>query len=1101
MKKVTIVFGLLFMILVMSSIANAAWYDPNWRYRRSHDIGNITNAGTDYQVEIKFYYQNGTDTDDTIYLNNTVDEYILSVSSANHENYGLAYPVTYIFDIPAAETSAKVYYRYNVSETWTQLTEKAGSDHFDGIDAVRFNYTTDTAYVSIAYSNYTDEIHLRFTNSSDDPIRTSYDRIPLYYDDRKAAVTITADDWNNRTLAGKITNYRQYAFELVINETRSREMWFTGGVITATPSYEPVWSLIQPVIDAGYVELASHSRTHPHVPYPDYDIEINGSKQDLIANLTLPALNTMGDNEYVYAWLEPYGESNNDVRTTLGQNYYLCDRTALIGNGFSAWNAANNIYDEVGYTIRIGTDGTQNLTELNTSFDTAYAADDIYHLMMHPVNVNMSSGSNETLHFDHISNRTDVWYVGWGHMYLYHYVDQQDIVTVTPVLDRSNMDFSDIRFTDDDEVTLLDHWVDDKRLFDGENATFWVKINDNLNTTNATIYIYYGNPNALSASDGTATFLFFDNFSSSTLDATLWDINATGNITGSTADGYYEMVESYDNGADNNWWPSTNARHGNQHHAIWTPTVNFGFITEYWSSMLTAPASDYGIGGVGIIGTDTNVTAAAMIWDAQTLSIIARVRGVAEENVKNSIIFGISPTENDLKIVINTSSNITLWYRNMTETDFTRLDAANLTADIANLSILAGDKGNNFPDYIRIDNVRTRKYANPESDHGVWGAEEDVSFCQGNYTGGDWTISTTIYCQNEEIVLTGDLLIQSGGSLTLSNITLNYTLTEDGQYNITVESGGIFGLWNYTVINSTNSNFEYVIDVQSGSSFEMNDSRIEDAGYDDDYMGLRIGADNVNITNSNFTGNYVGVHFDGSSIPRYYFVNSTITNSGGYDVALSNGANVVALNVSFNRSTTDVADTSILTRRWFVDVHTIYDDSSIFPNVLVRVRNISGHQVLFDTTDANGDLRRIDLVEFDEGSSGINDWNNYTFSGEFQARSGSNITNISNNNVDSVYISLGTVVGGGGGGGPFGQLSGPAEPEENVTEAEPEIIEAVFDLPWWLLLLPIGAFVLYKLSETSEKKKNIRNANIFKRISRGKRQSRKNFRSRRGWKR
>jgi hypothetical protein len=41
---------------------------------------------------------------------------------------------------------------------------------------------------------------------------------------------------------------------------------------------------------------------------------------------------------------------------------------------------------------------------------------------------------------------------------------------------------------------------------DGDNATFWVKVADDLSSSPATIYIYYGNPNAATASNLTATF-------------------------------------------------------------------------------------------------------------------------------------------------------------------------------------------------------------------------------------------------------------------------------------------------------------------------------------------------------------------------------------------------------------------------------------------------------------------------------------------------------------------------------------------------------------------------------------------------------------------
>ncbi|MFW9890283.1 MAG: DUF2341 domain-containing protein, partial [Candidatus Thorarchaeota archaeon] len=67
-----------------------------------------------------------------------------------------------------------------------------------------------------------------------------------------------------------------------------------------------------------------------------------------------------------------------------------------------------------------------------------------------------------------------------------------------------------VRFTDDNGVTLLDYW---KESSTGFSAIYWVKISDSLDS-DATICIYYGNSTASSLSNGTATFLFFDDFES-----------------------------------------------------------------------------------------------------------------------------------------------------------------------------------------------------------------------------------------------------------------------------------------------------------------------------------------------------------------------------------------------------------------------------------------------------------------------------------------------------------------------------------------------------------------------------------------------------------
>jgi hypothetical protein len=48
-------------------------------------------------------------------------------------------------------------------------------------------------------------------------------------------------------------------------------------------------------------------------------------------------------------------------------------------------------------------------------------------------------------------------------------------------------------------VTLLNYWVDSVSV--GSFATFWVKIAGDLSLANQTIYIYYGNPNALTTSN------------------------------------------------------------------------------------------------------------------------------------------------------------------------------------------------------------------------------------------------------------------------------------------------------------------------------------------------------------------------------------------------------------------------------------------------------------------------------------------------------------------------------------------------------------------------------------------------------------------------
>lgn len=77
----------------------------------------------------------------------------------------------------------------------------------------------------------------------------------------------------------------------------------------------------------------------------------------------------------------------------------------------------------------------------------------------------------------------------------------------TDFWEKVNSDGSDVRFTASDKTTLLDHYLDS---FDSsaQTAKYWVKVNSIGASTTETIYLYYGNSLATSASSLESTFSY-----------------------------------------------------------------------------------------------------------------------------------------------------------------------------------------------------------------------------------------------------------------------------------------------------------------------------------------------------------------------------------------------------------------------------------------------------------------------------------------------------------------------------------------------------------------------------------------------------------------
>ncbi len=348
-------------------------------------------------------------------------EISVAVNSQIHADYGLSYPITYQLALPQGGTELTAYRRHAAGEAWLPIMEKTPEDFFNGEEVARFDYPGNLLYLSVAFGSVTDSIHLKIVNKAGQNVPAEYKGLSRYYDNRDAAVTVTADDWHP-----SFDEYFLYAMAIF----RQQRLWVSTAIVTEWCD-AATWQHIQTQLDSGNVEAMSHGRNHLYVPYPDPAYEVTGSKIDIIENLNLPAAFRNGEREYVYVWVAPYGQYDDQIDALVSENQYLVSRLVYFGEqGFSGWEGAKKKYAPVGVTREMGPlwGGSNNLTDLNNAFDKAVAAGGIYHVMCHPhVLFTMEEWAKPYTrqHLKHISNRKNLWYVSMGHLYLYHFLQDE----------------------------------------------------------------------------------------------------------------------------------------------------------------------------------------------------------------------------------------------------------------------------------------------------------------------------------------------------------------------------------------------------------------------------------------------------------------------------------------------------------------------------------------------------------------------------------------------------------------------------------------------------------------------------------------------------
>ncbi len=375
----------------------------------------------------------------------------VSIERAAWKKWGFQYPVTYAFHLPDIPADARVWSRDSPSAQWELLEEKTPADSFNGTACVRFDRIARKAYVSVGFGA-ANTIQLEFANVPS----VKFDVVAKYYDNRKAAYTLSNDNWGRRTSSHPGAAWKGMAndasdkYQAAVHACRTFHIPVTIAVNSRAVDRPAMWQRMQEELSREQFswEPAVHTATHPcnRTKYlvSGYETEILGCRDDILAHLE-----EIPYGQHVFTFILPCGYEDADVEQTAGDAFLFLRAWNRHDNPSSTvyvpWNVGHG-YFGIGGLQTVSYDSVfqsrhpagryyaKDVELLNRAFDTVVASGGIFYAMWHADRYENSvihdtrdgidgrQGSSLMQHLAHVANRRDLWYVANGWLYSYRYV-------------------------------------------------------------------------------------------------------------------------------------------------------------------------------------------------------------------------------------------------------------------------------------------------------------------------------------------------------------------------------------------------------------------------------------------------------------------------------------------------------------------------------------------------------------------------------------------------------------------------------------------------------------------------------------------------------
>ena len=279
-------------------------------------------------------------------------------------------------------------------------------------------------------------------------------------------------------------------------------------------------------------------------------------------------------------------------------------------------------------------------------------------------------------------------------------------ITDQEIYDKALADGADLRFTDKDG-NVLPYWI--QSWYPYATSKIVVKLPQMQIDEDTSIYIYYGNYLASSTSNGDNTFLFFDDFSGSTLKHLNWQEDSANNIDHEIQD-YFEFVDATKDGDIYMVYNPTDT--GSQHQAI-MEVPEYNYAIEWQQDAHYESLEEMGQGGIGLVNNQGKVIVYLSHHDDSTSGGVNIFGFIGQTSTSIAVN---NDDVRDFRITIH-DDYIRLWHKLQSEewssVSPILMDGIDVTT-IKGFALVAGAKGdeilNPYLDYIRIRDLRVYNY-------------------------------------------------------------------------------------------------------------------------------------------------------------------------------------------------------------------------------------------------------------------------------------------------------------------------------------------------------------------------------------------------------